>query len=249
MKIQTLTLFPGMFQAVMGESIVGRAIEKGLLELEVINIRDYSEDKHRKTDDYPFGGGAGMVMTPQPVFSALEAVGTHGKRLIYMSPRGRALDQALVGELAREDGMVLLCGHYEGLDERVLSYFSMEEISLGDFILTGGELPAMALIDAVVRLLPGALGNPGAHEEESFCSGLLEYPQYTQPRVFRGMAAPETLVSGNHRLIRLWKFEESVKLTLERRPDLFAAFLARKDELGKDERRILGEYENFINLL
>jgi tRNA (guanine37-N1)-methyltransferase len=207
--------------------------------VETVDIRAFSTDKHRKTDDYPFGGGAGMVLTPQPVFDALAHVGAEGKRLICMSPQGRLLDQRLVSELAREEALLLLCGHYEGIDRRVLDHFRFEEISVGDYILTGGELPAMILIDAVTRLLPDALGNPQAHDEESFRSGLLEYPQYTRPACFRGMDAPEALLSGDHKRIRLWKFEESLRLTRERRPDLFARFLENPGALDKDERKIL----------
>jgi tRNA (guanine37-N1)-methyltransferase len=210
-----------------------------VLDIETVDIRAFTTDKHRKTDEYPFGGGAGMVLTPQPVFDALDRLGADGKRLIYMSPRGRLLDRALVGELAGEPSLLLLCGHYEGLDQRVLDHFDFEEISVGDYILTGGELPALVLIDAVVRTLPEALGNPKAHDEESIYSGLLEYPQYTRPGTFRGMETPETLLSGDHRRIHLWKFEESLKLTMERRPDLFARFLENRSELDKDERRIL----------
>ncbi|GHU50033.1 tRNA (guanine-N(1)-)-methyltransferase [Clostridia bacterium] len=249
MKIEVLTLFPTMFAPVMSESIIGRAVDKGLISIDLINIRDYSKDKHHKTDDYPFGGGAGMVLMAQPVFDAMEHIGTEKKRLIYMSPRGRLLEQELVAEISKEDGIVILCGHYEGLDERVIEHFQMEEISAGDFILTGGELPAMLLIDAVTRMIPETLGNPEAHEEESFYSGLLEYSQYTQPREFRGLAVPEVLLSGNHKLIRLWKFEESIKLTLERRPDLIRQFLERKDSLDKDEKKILSKFENLFKLL
>ena len=243
MRISVLTLFTGMFAPVTTESVIGRAAERGLLEIEVTDIRDYSAARHHKTDDYPFGGGAGMIMTPQPLFDALDHLGASGagraKRLIYMSPRGRLLDTDMIHELAAENELLILCGHYEGIDERVLERFGLEEVSIGDFILTGGELPAMILIDAVARLLPGVLGNPGAHTEESIYSGLLEYPQYTQPREFRGMKVPEVLLSGNHKLIRLWKFEESLRLTLERRPDLFLRFTEQSGSLDKDERKLL----------
>ncbi|MDR2088352.1 MAG: tRNA (guanosine(37)-N1)-methyltransferase TrmD [Clostridiales Family XIII bacterium] len=239
MRIQALTLFPAMFAPVLNESILGRAVEQGVLDIEIVDIRSFSTDRHRKTDDYPFGGGAGMVLMPQPVFDALERLGTEGKRLVCPSPQGRMLDQQLVCELAREDALLLLCGRYEGIDRRVLDRFRFEEISVGDYILTGGELPAMVLIDAVARMLPGVLGNPRAHDEESICSGLLEYPQYTRPAHFRGADVPEVLLSGDHKRIRLWKFEESLRLTRERRPDLFARFLEEHGELDKDERKIL----------
>ena len=239
MKIQVLTLFPDMFLAILSESIIGRAIERNLVDIELVNIRDFSADKHHKTDDYPFGGGAGMVLTPQPLFEALEHIGTANKRLIYLSPKGKVLDQAYIAELSGSQDLILLCGHYEGVDQRVLSHFKMEEISVGDYILTGGELPAMILIDAVTRMLPDSLGNPDAHSEESFYSGLLEYPQYTQPRMFRDMAVPEVLLSGNHKTIRLWKFEQSLKLTAERRPEMYQRYLESKPELSKEEREIV----------
>jgi tRNA (guanine37-N1)-methyltransferase len=239
MRIQVLTLFPEMFAPVLGGSILGRARERGLLDAEIIDIRAFSTDKHRKTDDYPFGGGAGMVLMPQPVFDALERLGTDGKRLICMSPQGRLLDQEFALDLARAETLLILCGHYEGIDRRILDHFRFEEISVGDYILTGGELPAMILIDAAVRLLPGVLGNPRAHDEESHSFGLLEYPQYTRPARFRGLDAPETLLSGDHKRIRLWKFEESLRLTRERRPDLFERFLKEHGALDKDEKKIL----------
>ena len=184
MKITVLTQFPDMFPPVLGESILGRAAGKGLLEFSVINIRDYSVDKHRKTDDTPFGGGFGMVMTPQPAFDALRACGAEGKRILYMSPRGRMLDKDLALELSSEEELFILCGHYEGIDQRIIDAFGMEEVSIGDYILTGGELPAMVLIDAVARLLPGCLSDPQAGLEESVYSGLLEHDQYTKPRVY-----------------------------------------------------------------
>jgi len=239
MKIDVLTLFPEMFLPVLGESILGRARENGILEIRLTDIREYSQDKHKKADDYPFGGGAGMIMLPDPAFRALRAIGAEGKRIIYMSPRGRVLNQKIVEELSGEKELVILCGHYEGVDQRIIDYWNMEEISVGDYILTGGELPAMILIDAVARMLPEVLGNSDAHKEESIYSGLLEYPQYTKPRQYEGMDVPEVLISGNHKLIHLWQFEQSLRLTKERRPDLWAEFLKREDELTKDERKIL----------
>ncbi|MDR2156886.1 MAG: tRNA (guanosine(37)-N1)-methyltransferase TrmD [Clostridiales Family XIII bacterium] len=243
MNIDILTLFPGMFDETLNTSILRRARERGTLNVSVRDIRAYSADKHRRTDDCPFGGGAGMVMTPQPVFDAMRDIGG-GRRLIYMSPRGRLLDGSLAQELGREENLLILCGHYEGMDQRVLDHFAFEEISIGDYILTGGELPAMVLIDAVVRLLPGVLGNESAHAEESIYSGLLEYPQYTRPATFEFDAAgahgsspadasgqgrivlpvPEVLLSGNHREIRLWNFRRSLELTADLRPDLFRRF-------------------------
>lgn len=239
MKIDILTLFPDMFSPVTDESILGRAKENGILDLNCHNIRDFTLNKHRKVDDYPFGGGAGMVMSAQPIFDALRHVDGDKKRCIYMSPRGRLLDQSLILDLSKEDELVILCGHYEGVDERVLSHWNMEEVSIGDYILTGGELPAMVLIDAVARMIPEVLGNENAHAEESIYSGLLEYDQYTKPREYDGLSVPETLVSGNHRLIHLWKFENSLRLTAEKRPDLFLEFLECENSLDREELKIL----------
>lgn len=238
MKIDILTLFPEMFTAVKS-SILGKAEEKGILDIRLTNIRDYSTDKHNKADDYPFGGGAGMVLLADPVFRAMEAVGARGKRAIYMSPRGKILDQETIQQLAAEEELVILCGHYEGVDQRILDYWNMEEISIGDYVLTGGELPAMVLIDSVARLLPEVLSSSHAALDESVYSGLLEYPQYTKPREYAGMQVPEVLVSGNHKLIDLWKFEQSLILTKKRRPDLFEAFLKKDRKLTKDEKKIL----------
>jgi len=248
MKIQVLTLFPDMFSAILSESIIGRARERSLIDIQLINIRDFSTDKHYKVDDYPFGGGAGMVLMPQPIFDAMESIGPAGKRLIYLSPKGRVIDQALICELYQGGDIVLLCGHYEGLDQRVITHFQMEEISAGDYILTGGELPAMILIDAVTRMIPDSLGNPNAHDEESFYSGLLEYPQFTQPREYQGLGVPEILLSGNHKMIKLWKYEQSLMLTAERRPDMFQRYLGRKHELSKEEQAILTNVKNLYNL-
>ncbi|MBQ9931309.1 MAG: tRNA (guanosine(37)-N1)-methyltransferase TrmD [Firmicutes bacterium] len=238
MNIHVLTLFPDMFLPVT-QSILGRAEEKGLLQVRVTNIRDYTLDKHNRTDDTPFGGGAGMVMSPEPAFRALEAIGAQGKRILYPSPRGKVLDQSLIEDLAKQEDVVILCGHYEGVDQRILDHWEMEEVSIGDYVLTGGELPAMVIIDAVARLIPGVLGSPDSHLEESIYSGLLEYPHYTKPREFRGLSVPEVLVSGNHQLIHLWRFEESLKLTKERRPDLLEEFVRAADSLTKQEKKIL----------
>jgi tRNA (guanine37-N1)-methyltransferase len=239
MKIDVLTLFPEMFTPVTEESILGRAGENGILDIRLTNIRDYSLDKHKKADDYPFGGGAGMVMLAAPVFGALESIGAKGKRILYMSPRGKLLDKEMISGLSQLEELVILCGHYEGVDQRILDYWGMEEVSVGDYILTGGELPAMILIDAVARLIPEVLGSSDAHNEESIYSGLLEYPQYTKPRQYEGMDVPEVLTSGNHKLIHLWQFERSLELTKERRPDLFEEFLKKERQLTKDEKKIL----------
>ena len=239
MKIDILTQFPGMFEPIVGESIVARACQAGILDINLTNIRDYSTDRHKKTDDTPVGGGAGMVMTPQPAFDALKAVGAEHKRCIYMSPRGRMLDQSLIEELAKEDELVVLCGHYEGVDQRILDAFNMEEVSIGDYVLTGGELAAMVMIDAVSRLVPGVLGSPESLNEESIYSGLLEYPQYTKPREYNGMDVPEVLFNGNHKLIHEWQWEASLRLTKERRPDLFEKYVKGLGKLSKSEQKIL----------
>lgn len=239
MKIDILTLFPEMFTAVTESSILGKAGKKGLLDIRLTNIRDYSQDKHNKADDYPFGGGAGMVMLADPVFRAMEAIGAEGKRGIYMSPRGKVLDQEKIQELAKEPELVILCGHYEGVDQRVLDHWDMEEISIGDYVLTGGELPAMILIDSVARLIPGVLNSARSALDESIYSGLLEYPQYTKPREYRGMSVPEVLVGGDHKKIHLWKLEQAAALTKERRPELFRTFAEKMDDLTKEERKII----------
>ena len=239
MIIDVLTLFPDMFKPVTEESILGRARENGILDIRLSDIREFSQDKHKKADDYPFGGGAGMVMLADPVFRALNAVSAKGKKIIYMSPRGRILDKEIITELSHERELVILCGHYEGIDQRIIDFWEMEEISVGDYILTGGELPAMILIDAVARMIPEVLGSSEAHNEESIYSGLLEYPQYTKPRSYEDLDVPEVLVSGNHKLIHLWQFEKSLELTKERRPDLWEEFLRKEKNLTKDEKKIL----------
>ncbi len=244
MDIHVLTLFPEMFEP-LSRSMLGRAQENGILHLDLINIRDYSTDKHQKADDTPFGGGAGMVLLAAPVFGAMRSLGPEDAvrrmRRIYLSPRGRSLDQALIRELADEPELVLLCGHYEGVDQRVLDYWDMEEVSIGDYILTGGELPAMVLIDAVSRFLPGVLASRASAEEESVYSGLLEADQYTKPRVFEGLAVPEVLFSGNHSEIALWQWEKALRLTRARRPDMFARWLDTPRTLTKREKRILAQ--------
>lgn len=224
MKIAILTLFPEMFDSFLGCSIIGRARREGLLTIQPVDIRPFSEKKHQNADDYPFGGGAGMVMLAQPVCDAVRAVRARGFSgpCIYVSPRGKPLTQRKVRELSREDGLVLVCGHYEGLDQRAVELVVDEEISLGDFVLTGGELAAMALTDAVARYVPGVLGSGESAEEESFSDGLLEYPQYTRPRVYEGLEVPEVLVNGDHAKIRAWRRQQALIATLRTRPDLFA---------------------------
>ena len=241
MKINVLTLFPEMFTAVTDSSILGKAGEKGILDFNIINIRDFSKDKHNKADDTPYGGGVGMVMFCQPIFDALRSINAEGKKIMYMSPRGKILDQAKIEELAQLDEMVILCGHYEGVDQRVLDYWDMEEVSIGDYILTGGELAAMVMIDAVSRFVPDVLGTKESATEESIYSGLLEYDQYTKPREYEGLEVPEVLFNGNHKLIHLWQLRNSLELTKERRPDLWEAYLSKEKKLSKDEKKILDE--------
>jgi tRNA (guanine37-N1)-methyltransferase len=225
MRIKVFTLFPDMLRPMLSQSILGRAIAAGLLQVELIDIRDYSAEKHRNTDDYPFGGGAGMVMAAQPIVDAFAAnlpEDFHGRR-IYLSPRGRTLNQRVVEELAGEAELALLCGHYEGVDQRALDAVIDEELSIGDYVLTGGELGALVVIDAVARLVPGVLGSDESSEDESFTTGLLEYPQYTRPADFRGQKVPGALLGGNHADITAWRREQSLALTLQRRPELLDA--------------------------
>ena len=220
MKIDVLTLFPEMFVA-LDSSLMGKAREKGLFELNCHNIRDYSIDKHKKCDDTPFGGGAGMVMTPQPIHDCINAVDPEHKALrIYMSPRGKRLNQQTVAVLSEQTNLLILCGHYEGVDQRVLDLDIDVEISVGDYVLSGGELPAMTLIDAVLRYVPDVLGNSQSTVDESFSDNLLEYPQYTRPQEFCGLAVPEVLISGNHQNIDKWRREQSLEITKRVRPDL-----------------------------
>lgn len=240
MKIDILTLFPEMFVPVTTSSILGRAAEKNLIDIRLTDIREYTKNKHRKVDDYPFGGGQGMVMMPQPIFDALRGIKAEGKKILYMSPRGRVLDKDKIQELSQLSELVILCGHYEGVDQRVIDCWEMEEVSIGDYILTGGELPAMVLVDSVARLIPGVLSGEDSAMEESVYSGLLEYPQYTQPREYEDIPVPEVLLSGHHKNIDLWRFEKSLELTREVRPDMFEDYCReRTQELDKAEKKIL----------
>lgn len=235
-RAKVLTLFPDMFPGPLGLSLAGKALEAGLWALETVDIRDFARDKHASVDDTPFGGGAGMVMRPDVVDAALAAKAEG--RTIYLSPRGRRLDQDLVRSLAAEPVLTLLCGRYEGVDERVIEARSLELVSLGDFVLSGGEPAAIALIDAVVRLLPGVVGAPEGLEEESFEAGLLEYPHYTRPADWQGRTVPEVLLSGHHEMIRRWRREKAEETTKERRPDLWATYLeARRNEPGPKKKK------------
>ena len=235
-RATVLTLFPEMFPGPLGLSLAGRGLEKGLWALDVLDIRDFARDKHRSVDDEPFGGGPGMVMRPEVIDGALAAVADRSGPVLYLSPRGRLLDQARVRALAAEPGATLLCGRYEGVDQRVLDAREVEEVSVGDYVLSGGEPAAIVLIDAVVRLLPGILGNEESPAEESFESGLLEHPLYTRPAVWQGRAVPEVLASGHHGKVRLWRQAEAERITRERRPDLWARYQGRKRDGGKNER-------------
>ena len=225
MHIEVFSLFPGMFEGVFNASIMKKAQEKGAVTFNVTDFRAYSENKHSQVDDYPYGGGAGMVLKPEPLFNAVESLQTSGKapRVILMCPQGERLTQKKAEELAQEENLVFLCGHYEGYDERIREHLVTDEISIGDFVLTGGELPAMTVIDAVVRLLPGVLGQQDSHIQDSFSTGLLEHPHYTRPADFRGYKVPDVLLSGNHAKIDQWREEQSFKRTLQRRPDLLEA--------------------------
>ena len=241
MTVDILTVFPEMFGSVFSASILGRAREQGLLDIRLTDIRSFSAAKHKNTDDYPFGGGAGMVMTAQPIMDAMASASAAlpGARRIYLGPRGKKLTTALARELAAEDSLILLCGHYEGVDQRALDECVDEEISIGDYILTGGELAAMVLTDCVARFIPGVLGSAESPEEESFSDGLLEYPQYTRPRDLNGRTVPEVLLNGDHAKIRAWRRRESLRATLRFRPDLLETAV-----LSPEDLKILKELEN-----
>ena len=239
MRFHILTLFPDMVEQGLHTSIIGRAVEKGLLAIEAVNIRDYTVDKHKKVDDYPYGGGAGMVMQAQPIYDAylsiVEKIG-YRPRTIYLTPQGPLFTQQAAKEFALEEDVILLCGHYEGVDERVLEEIVTDYISIGDYVLTGGELPAMVLVDAISRMVPGVLKNQESGETESLEGNLLEYPQYSRPEVWREKAVPPILLSGNHQKVDEWRREQSILRTKERRPDLF-----ERAELREKERKVYGE--------
>jgi len=241
LNIYILTLFPEFFQSPFNVSIIKRALDKGFARIELLNIRDFSRDKHRKVDDYPYGGGCGMVMKPEPIFEAVECVEKNlegqSRRIILTSPQGTVFNQSLARKLAAESNLIFICGHYEGIDERVKTLIT-DEISIGDFILTGGEIPALAIIDAVVRLVPGVLGSSQSPEDESFSNGLLEYPQYTRPKVYRGLKVPDVLLSGNHKEIELFRRREALIRTREKRPDLFEKLL-----LTDQDKKLLQQSE------
>ena len=242
MIIDVLTIFPEIFEDFKKWSIVGRAIENDIFSLNPVNIRDYSSNKHKKVDDYPFGGGPGMVMTPEPLCRSIEACKLGKKsKVIYLSPQGRKYNQSLAKELAQEEHLILLCGHYEGIDNRVIEDYVDMEISIGDYVLTGGEIPAMALVESVVRLLPGTLSQEDSFTEESHYNGLLEHPQYTRPREYRGREVPEVLLSGHHGNIEKWKRYEALKATYIKRPDMLKDY-----ELSSEEKAWIEEIKDGI---
>ena len=234
-----MTLFPEMIEGITSHSILGRAQKEGLIEVKAVNIRDFSKDKHKHADDYPYGGGAGMVMKAEPVYDCYKAINEPKARVIYLSPQGRVFNQSVAEELSKEEAVVLLCGHYEGIDERVLEEIGAEELSAGDFVLTGGELAAAMVIDSVSRLIPGVLGKEESFENESFSDGLLEYPQYTRPEEFMGRKVPEVLLSGHHANIEKWRRRESVLRTVKKRPDLL-----ENATLSAEEKRLIEEFKN-----
>ncbi|KRE56595.1 tRNA (guanosine(37)-N1)-methyltransferase TrmD [Paenibacillus sp. Soil750] len=238
MRVDVLTLFPEMFEGVFSSSILGKARDKGIVSLSTVNFRDYSTNKHNTVDDYPYGGGGGMVLKPEPIFGAVEDLPTHQTaegvaikpRVILLCPQGETFTQKKAEELAGEEHLVFICGHYEGYDERIRQYLVTDELSVGDYVLTGGEIPAMVIIDSVVRLLPGVLGNEMSAVTDSFSTGLLEYPHYTRPAKFRDWEVPEMLLSGHHANVKKWRNKESLIRTLERRPDLLEGRVLTKEE-------------------
>ena len=238
MKFDVLTLFPEMFEP-MKQSVIGRAIEKGLLEINLINIRDFSKDKHKKVDDTVYGGGAGMLIKPDVVYDAFKSVKSEKSKVVYLSPQGKKLCQSKVEELAKKEHLILLCGHYEGIDQRVIDKIVDEEISIGDYVLTGGEIPAMVLIDSVSRYIDGVITGESISEESFSGSGLLEYPQYTRPEEFEGMKVPEVLQSGHHENINKWRRKEAIRITYQKRPDLL-----EKVNLTDEEKKLIEELEN-----
>ncbi|MED4019618.1 MULTISPECIES: tRNA (guanosine(37)-N1)-methyltransferase TrmD [Priestia] len=245
MKIDVLSLFPSMFDGVFGESILKKAQEKNAVELNVVNFREYSTNKHQNVDDYPYGGGAGMVLTPQPIFDAVEKLTetANKPRVVLLCPQGERYTQAKAEELAAEEHLIFICGHYEGYDERIREQLVTDEISIGDYVLTGGELGAMVVIDSVVRLLPDVLGNNHSAVQDSHSTGLLEHPHYTRPADFRGLTVPEVLMSGNHKKIEQWRQKESLKRTLLRRPDML-----EKMELTEEQKKLVAQLKEENNL-
>ena len=246
MNIRVFTIFPEMFEGPFTSSLLHKAREKGILNIEIINFREYSQDKHKTVDDYPYGGGVGMVLKPEPIINALEDkidLSNNDQEVILLTPQGKVFNQQEAINLSTKKSLAFICGHYEGFDERIRKFVT-KEYSLGDYVLTGGELPAMVIIDAVARLIPGVIKEKASFQEDSFYTGLLEYPQYTRPRIFRELEVPDVLLSGNHEKIRLWRKKEALRRTLLRRPDLLAKY-----QLTKEEEKLLKEIkeEDFKN--
>ncbi|MFW6380941.1 MAG: tRNA (guanosine(37)-N1)-methyltransferase TrmD [Bacillota bacterium] len=245
MFFDILSLFPGMFEGPFSESIIGRARREGLLDIDIIDIRDYTRDKHNTADDYPYGGGAGMVLKIEPIYRALQHLKKKRDRetpVILLTPQGRPLTQELVKDYSCLDGLTLICGHYEGVDERIREHLITEEVSIGDFVLTGGELPAMVLVDSIARLVPGVLGDEDSVRQDSFYNGLLEYPHYTRPREFKGMKVPDILLSGDHGRVDRWRQKQSLKRTWLRRPDLL-----KNRQLTPEQKQLLAEIKGETN--
>lgn len=238
MKIDILTLFPEVFNSFFSWSMIGRAVEKEFIQLNCINIRDFSKDKHKKVDDYTFGGGPGMLMKPEPIYEAIKSVKNEKSKVIYLSPKGKVYNQEIANNLSQEEHLILLCGHYEGIDHRIVENYVDEEISIGDYVLTGGEIPSLVLLDSIIRLIPGVLSSKESFEEESHYSGLLEYPQYTRPREFNGHMVPSILLSGNHKEIEKWRLYEALKITYLNRKDLIV-----QRNLTDEEKEILKEID------
>lgn len=239
MIIDVLTLFPEFFYDFKNWSIIGRAVENNIIEINSTNIRDFSKNKHKKVDDYPFGGGPGMVMTPDPIYEAINSVSTLDSKVVYLSPQGKRLNQKILNDLSNESHLILLCGHYEGIDNRIIENYVDEEISIGDYVLTGGEIPAMVLIDGITRLLPGALSTDESFLDESHYNGILEHPQYTRPRVFNSFAVPDILLSGDHKRIDDWRIYQALKATMVKRPDLL-----NNIDLSKYRKNVIQEIKD-----
>ena len=235
MKFEIITLFPDLIDLYKKNGIIGRAVENKLFDLEYINLRDYSEDKHKKVDDYPYGGGPGMLLRPEPMFKALDAIKGYNSYIVYLSPKGSLFDQNKAGDLSVKDHIILIPGHYEGIDQRIIDKYVDEEISVGDYVLTNGELPALLIVDAVARLLPGVLGSEESSKEESHSENLLEYPQYTRPESYMGLDVPEILLSGHHNNIEEWRLFKAIEITLKRRPDMI------KDKSIKEKYKALSK--------
>lgn len=240
MKFKVLTLFSEMFNGFLKSSVIGKAIDKKILDVELINIRDFSKNKHKSVDDSPYGGGPGMVMTPQPLKDCIENAKSDKSKVIFLTPKGKKLNQNLVNDISKEKELILLCGHYEGIDQRIIDKYVDEEISIGDYVLTGGEIGAMVLIDSIGRLLPGVIGDENSYKEDSHFNGLLDHPHYTRPQIFDDMKVPDVLLSGNHKKIDEWRMEKSISNTYEKRPDMIKKFIktTNNEEIKEKTKKI-----------